>query len=226
MSLAQQKPGTAKVDIDALLQDTYLLVVELRHGTGVHSSPALWPRCVADVEHVRASLQEEGLDRHSIELISHAQCALLDETVLACAEGKAHEDWAMETLQARFFSSHQAGESLYEDMRTVLRESSAHPYVFTVFQRVLMLGFQGRYRDVNHPERQQLFAAIDAHVPPFDTSQSLVTQVGSSSRLPMWRWLQSPLAHVVVAAGLLIGIWWGLDHTLGEAVASLLWVQE
>lgn len=143
MTFAQHNYGAAKLDIDALLQDTYLLVVELRHGTGAHSSPELWSRCVADVEHVRTSLQEEGLDRRSIELISHAQCALLDETVLACAEAQAHEDWAMETLQARFFSSHQAGESLYEDMRTVLREASAHPYVFTVFQRVLMLGFLG-----------------------------------------------------------------------------------
>lgn len=222
MTQVQQKNGASKADIDALLQDTYLRVVELRYGTGVHSSPELWPRCVADVEHVRASLQEDGLDSRSIELISHAQCALLDETVLACAEGKAHEDWAMETLQARFFSSHQAGESLYEDMRTVLREASAHPDVFTVFQRVLMLGFLGRYRDVNHPERQQLLAAIDAHVTPLDTSQSLVTHVGGTSHLPMWGWLTSPLVHVLAASGLLIGLWWGLDHTLGEAVASLL----
>lgn len=222
MTLAQQKNSAAKGNIDALLQNTYLLVVELRHGTGAQSSPELWPRCVADVEHVRSSLQEGGLDRRSIELISHAQCALLDETVLACAEGKAHEDWAMETLQARFFSSHQAGESLYEDMRTVLREASAHPYVFTVFQRVLMLGFLGRYRDVNHPERQQLLAAIDAHVPPLDTSQSLVTHAGGTSHLLMWSWLQSPLIHMAAASGLLIGLWWGLDHTLGEAVASLL----
>lgn len=222
MTQVQQKNGANKADIDALLQDTYLRVVELRYGTGVHSSPELWPRCVADVEHVRASLQEDGLDSRSIELISHAQCALLDETVLACAEGKAHEDWAMETLQARFFSSHQAGESLYEDMRTVLREASAHPDVFTVFQRVLMLGFLGRYRDVNHPERQQLLAAIDAHVTPLDTSQSLVTHVGGTSHLPMWGWLTSPLVHVLAASGLLVGLWWGLDHTLGEAVASLL----
>lgn len=222
MTQVQQKNGASKADIDALLQDTYLRVVELRYGTGVHSSPELWPRCVADVEHVRASLQEDGLDSRSIELISHAQCALLDETVLACAEGKAHEDWAMETLQARFFSSHQAGESLYEDMRTVLREASAHPDVFTVFQRVLMLGFLGRYRDVNHPERQQLLAAIDAHVTPLDTSQSLVTHVGGTSHLPMWGWLTSPLVHVLAASGLLVGLWWGLDHTLGEAVASLL----
>lgn len=222
MTQVQQKNGASKADIDALLQDTYLRVVELRYGTGVHSSPELWPRCVADVEHVRASLQEDGLDSRSIELISHAQCALLDETVLACAEGKAHEDWAMETLQARFFSSHQAGESLYEDMRTVLREASAHPDVFTVFQRVLMLGFLGRYRDVDHPERQQLLAAIDAHVPPLDTSQSLVTHVGGTSHLPMWGWLTSPLVHVLAASGLLVGLWWGLDHTLGEAVATLL----
>lgn len=222
MTQVQQKNGANKADIDALLQDTYLRVVELRYGTGVHSSPELWPRCVADVEHVRASLQEDGLDSRSIELISHAQCALLDETVLACAEGKAHEDWAMETLQARFFSSHQAGESLYEDMRTVLREASAHPDVFTVFQRVLMLGFLGRYRDVNHPERQQLLAAIDAHVTPLDTSQSLVTHVGGTSHLPMWGWLTSPLVHVLAASGLLVGLWWGLDLTLGEAVASLL----
>ncbi|MFK0095002.1 type VI secretion system protein TssL, short form [Pseudomonas sp. NPDC090592] len=225
MRSAQKKNGANKVEIDALLQDTYLLVVELRHGTGAHSSPELWPRCVADVEHVRTSLGEDGMDRRSIDLISHAQCALLDETVLACAAGKAHEDWAKETLQARFFSSHQAGESLYEDMRTVLREASAHPHVLTVFQRVLMLGFLGRYRDVNHPERQQLLAAIDAHVPPLDTSESLVTQVRGSSHLPTWGWLQSPLVHVMVAAGLLAGVWWGLDHTLGEAVAVLLPVQ-
>lgn len=70
-----------------------------------------------------------------------------------------------------------------------------------------------------------MFAAIDAHVPPLDTSQSLVTQIGPTSHLPMWGWLQSPLVHVVAASGLLIGLWWGLDHTLGEAVASLLPVQ-
>ncbi|WP_423770604.1 type VI secretion system protein TssL, short form [Pseudomonas sp. NLJ1] len=226
MNHATPQNAAAKVDIDALMQDTYLLVVELRHGTEAHSSPQLWSRCVADVEHVRATLQECGLDRRSIDLISHAQCALLDETVLACAEGRAHEDWAMETLQAKFFSSHQAGESLYEDMRTALREASVHPHVLTVFHRVLMLGFLGRYREVNHPERQQLLTAISAEVPPLVTSQSLVIPLGTGPRMPMWHWLRSPLVHIVMAAALLVGAWWGLDNALGEAVASLLPVQE
>jgi len=226
MKRATQMNAAAKVDIDALMQDTYLLVVELRHGTEAHSSPQLWSRCVADVEHVRAMLQERGLDRRSIDLISHAQCALLDETVLACAEGRAHEDWAMETLQAKFFSSHQAGESLYEDMRTALREASVHPHVLTVFHRVLMLGFLGRYREANHPERQQLLTAISAEVPPLVTSQSLVIPLGSGPRMPIWGWLRSPLVHIVMAAAVLVSAWWGLDNALGEAVASLLPVQE
>ncbi|MBH3346370.1 type VI secretion system protein TssL, short form [Pseudomonas sp. xss_4] len=226
MNRATQKSAAATVDIDALLQDTYLLVVELRHGTEAHTSRELWSRCVADVEHVRATLQEGGLDRRSIELISHAQCALLDETVLARAEGRAHEDWAMETLQAKFFSSHQAGEALYEDMRTALREASVHPHVLTVFQRVLMLGFLGRYRDANHPERQQLLTAISVKVPPLVTSQSLVIPLDTGPRMPIWGWLRAPLVHIVMAAALLGGAWWGLDSALGEAVASLLPVQE
>lgn len=226
MNSATQKNAAAKVDMDALMQDTYLLVVELRHGSEAHTSPELWSRCVADVEHVRTMLHEHGVDRHSIDLISHAQCALLDETVLACAQGRAHEDWTMETLQAKFFSSHQAGESLYEDMRTALREASVHPHVLTVFQRVLMLGFLGRYRDANHPERQQLLTAISVKVPPLATSQSLVIPLNTSPRMPIWGWLRAPLVHIVMAAALLVGAWWGLDNALGEAVASLLPVQE
>lgn len=226
MNRATQKNAAAKVDIDALMQDTYLRVVELRHGTEAHSSPQLWARCVADVEHIRAVLQERGLDRRSIDLISHAQCALLDETVLACAEGRAHEDWAMETLQAKFFSSHQAGESLYEDIRSALREASVHPHVLTVFHRVLMLGFLGRYREVNHPERQQLLTAISAEVPPLVTSQSLVIPLGTGPRMPIWGWLRSPLVHILMATALLVGAWWWLDNALSEAVASLLPAQE
>ncbi|MNE91067.1 hypothetical protein D3C80_1886360 [compost metagenome] len=89
-----------------------------------------------------------------------------------------------------------------------------------------MLGFLGRYREANHPERQQLLTAISAQVPPLDTSQSLVVQLGSGPRMPMWGWLRSPLLHIVMAAALLVGAWWALDHALGEAVASLLPVQE
>ncbi|WP_163000370.1 DotU family type IV/VI secretion system protein, partial [Pseudomonas viridiflava] len=112
----------AGMDVDALLQDTYLLVVELRQGALVAPGEALVQLCVEQVERVREHLRASGLSQRNIDHISHAQCALLDEAVLSCAEDEQHAGWASEPLQARFFNRHQAGEFLYEDMRDVLRE--------------------------------------------------------------------------------------------------------
>ncbi|WP_110973012.1 type VI secretion system protein TssL, short form [Pseudomonas huaxiensis] len=210
------------VNVDALLQDSYLLVVELRQGGFTQNGQALGQLCETQIEHVREGLKAAGLDQRSIDYISHAQCALLDETVLSCAQGDIHAGWASEPLQAKFFSRHQAGEFLYEDMRAVLREPAPDLSVLTVFQRVLMLGFKGRYRDVDDPEREHLLAALNALVPPLGIGHSLATQVVGGRRWSALAGLRSSLLHVVAAVLLVVGVWWGLDHMLDDAVATLL----
>lgn len=218
--IASKKQTVTAVDIDALLQDSYLLVVELRQGGSVQNSKQVWELCAKQIEHVRHQIKNVGLSQRNIDHISHAQCALLDETLLSCAKGDAHAKWASEPLQAKFFSRHQAGESLYEDMREVLREPAPDPRVLTVFQRVLMLGFQGRYHDVNDPEREQLLAALNAQVAPLELSHALSTQADAGYRMSLWRWSHSPLAHGVAVGLLLLGVWWGLDHLLGSLIAT------
>jgi type VI secretion system protein ImpK len=218
--MTSKKPSAIALDIDSLLHNSYLLVVELRQGASAQNSEQLWKLCAEQIEQVRQQLKEAGLSRRSIEHISHAQCALLDETLLSCAQKEAHAQWASEPLQAKFFSRHQAGESLYEDMREVLREPAPDQQVLTVFQRVLMLGFQGRYRDVNDPERAQLLEALNAQVAPLDINQTLPTQARDRIRwLPA---LRSPLAHAVAVGLLLLGVWWGLDHLLGGVISTRL----
>lgn len=90
-----------------------------------------------------------------------------------------------------------------------------------MFQRVLMLGFQGRYRDPNDPERERLLNALNAHVAPLRLSQSLITQARGGV---VWGlgWLRSPLLHVLAAAVMLAAMWWGLDQLLSDTVVSLL----
>ncbi|PNB72249.1 type IV secretion protein DotU [Pseudomonas sp. GW456-E7] len=219
--IAPQKNTVTAQDLDALLQDSYLLVVELRQGASVQDSPDLWKRCEQLVEQVQQRLKEADVNARSIELISHAQCALLDETALNCAKGDAHADWASQPLQARFFSSHQAGEFLYEDIREALRQPAPDVLVLTAFQRVLMLGFQGRYRDVNDPEREQVLAALNARVAPLGLNQVVMTQ-GIDRRMNPLRGLRSPLVHILIAGLLLVGAWWGLDHWLGGLIATLV----
>lgn len=219
---ATKANATIAVDIDELLQDTYLLVVELRQGASVSESAALSQLCVEQVEYVRQQLKLAGLSQRNIDHISHAQCALLDETVLTCTEGDAHADWASEPLQTKFFSRHQAGEFLYEEMREVLREPAPNRQVLTAFQRVLMLGFRGRYRDLGDPERERLLVALSAQITPLSISQSLVTQPAGGGWVASMDWLRSPLIHVMAAGLLLAATWWGLDHLLSGALASLL----
>lgn len=217
-----KKQTATAVDIDSLLQDSYLLVVELRQGASAQNSRDLWQLCVEQIEHVRQQLKHAGLSQRSIDHISHAQCALLDETVLGCAKDEVHAKWASEPLQARFFSRHQAGEFLYEDMREVLREPAPDRHVLTAFQRVLMLGFRGCYRDVNDPDREQLLAALNAQVAPLELSHGVTTQVLAGHRMSTLHGLQSPLAHVLAVGLLLVGAWWGLNHLLGGVIATLL----
>lgn len=213
-----KEPNT---DIDALLQDTYLLVVELRQGASVQNSRELEQLCTGHVEQVRQQLKRAGLDQRSIDHISHAQCALLDETVLTYAGDDARASWASEPLQAKFFNRHQAGEFLYEDIREVLRGPAPDRHVLTAFQRVLMLGFRGRYRDLDDPEREQLRVALDARVTPLKVSHGLVTQAGGDWVAGL-SWLRAPLIHILAMGLVLAATGWGLDHLLSDALASLM----
>lgn len=71
------------INIDALLRDTFLTVVELRQGTTVRHGMELYRHCQRQVEGVRERLKDAGFSRESVEHITYAQCALLDETVLS-----------------------------------------------------------------------------------------------------------------------------------------------
>ncbi|OPK11909.1 type VI secretion system protein TssL, short form [Pseudomonas sp. VI4.1] len=210
------------MDIDALLQDSFLLVVELRHGASAQNAEQLWARCAGQIEFVRQRLEQAGLSQRSIDHISHAQCALLDETVLNCAEADAHAKWAREPLQAKFFNRHQAGVFLYEDMREVLREPAPDPQVLTAFHRVLMLGFRGRYRELNDPEREQLLTALNGHVAPMALRLGIKTQASGVNRTGSLRWLRSPLPHMLAVGLSFVAVWWALDRLLSGLVTTLL----
>lgn len=69
--------------IDALMAETWLTVAQLRHGGKVADGPALYAACKAQVESVREALDRAGFDAESIDHITYAQCALLDETVMS-----------------------------------------------------------------------------------------------------------------------------------------------
>lgn len=224
MSL-QRQPLSPATAIDALLQPTYLMVVQLRHGGQIRDPRKVQRYCIQQVEALSPALQALGLSDVSVERIRLAQCVLLDETLLACADEGTRGVLAGEPLQARFFGHHQGGETLYEAMRQVLAEPAPDPHVLVAYLRVLMLGFQGRYRETEHPERAQLLEQLYRRVPALQGVCDLPTAKaprGSRRALGFHNHAVRLVGHVALASLLLVAVWWALGHSLDSALASLL----
>ncbi len=216
-----EQPGTATIDIDLIFQDSCLLVIELREGVAASESGSLRQECVAQVEGVRNALQESGMSARSIDLISHAQCALLDEVVLANARDCVRHAWINEPLQARFFGHNRAGETLYEEMRQVLHEPAPDPHVLTIYQRVMMLGFLGGHRTLDAEERMTLMQQLNARAEPQTQELPSLVIDGTEASRTCPQWLRSPVLHLAGAGLVLAVMWWLLNRSLGNAVIEL-----
>ncbi|KGT95511.1 membrane protein [Erwinia typographi] len=218
--------GTAaSTDIDALLQDTWLQVISLRHGPAFLEGEGrvLWEHCVAGVERVQRELKAGGLDEASCQHILTAQCALLDEAV----KGRGVEDdacvqWYDIPLQGHFLGTMDAGDTLCDRMRDVLREPAPEPAVVTCFQRVMMLGFLGSFRSLNDPARQTLVSALSDHAPPFSAPQTRPVLAESPPGWRMGGWLGSWPVRIALSVIMVAALWWGLNHWLDQILLTLL----
>jgi type VI secretion system protein ImpK len=219
------KTQTSSVDIDALLQNTWLQVISLRQDMTCPEGEGqvFWQRCVADIERVQHALKDADASEQSRQHIMYAQCAVLDETVKGRnVQDDAYYVWCNSPLQAHFFNTLDAGSQLYERIRNVLREPAPDIAVLTCFHRVLMLGFQGSYSSLTVPEREQLVDQLSARVPAFNFAPSRPVLAIATSRSRIGAWLRYwpvrlGLAFIIVAL-----LWWGLDHWLSDLLPTLL----
>jgi len=222
----QLSRGTAaSIDIDELLQDTWLQVVSLRYGPQFKEGDGriLWERCVADIEHVQQQLQQQGLDEAGCQHILTAQCALLDETV----KGRGVMDdaclqWYSIPLQGHFLGTLDAGDTLCERMKAVLREPTADIAVVTCFQRVMMLGFLGKFTSLDSPERSKLVQALSDRVLPFSDPKPGPILATSRGRTWFYRTLSRGWVQVIVSVLGVAAVWWGLNQWLDQLLLRLL----
>lgn len=224
--MSERKHGSsASIDIDALLQNTWLQAIGLRHGPTFQNGEGrkLWERCIADVERVQRELKASKLDEVSCRLILTAQCALLDEAV----KGRGVDDdacvqWYDVPLLGHFLGTMDAGDTLCDRMRDVLRDPAADSAVVTCFQRVMLLGFLGNFRSLNDPERQKLVNALNERVAPFSYPQTLPVLVESRAGSGMGSFLTSWPVRIGLSVLVVAVMWWGLNHWLDRMLLTLL----
>lgn len=225
MSNNDKYGAAAAIDIDALLQNTWLQVISLRYGPRFQEGEGqvLWDRCVSEVDRVQQALKAAMLDEENCRHILTAQCALLDEAV----KGRGVQDdacvqWYNIPLQGHFLGTMDAGDTLCERMQRVLHESAPDRAVLTCFHRVMMLGFLGHFRSTDDAERQKLVKALSDRVPPFSTPQTTPILAESTTGSPLFGWLSSWPARIALSVVVVMTLWCGLNSWLDHLLVTLL----
>ena len=124
--------------------------------------------------------------------------------------------------QYRIVGTLNAGEELWERIRTVLQEPAPDTAVLTCFYRALTLGFVGRYREQGDERREDVVRKLGQLVPPFASPQETPV-VSRSARLRAGRktyWLSWALG-----AGILVALWFFLSTTLANMVSQLVGIK-
>ncbi|WP_369311327.1 type VI secretion system protein TssL, short form [Providencia rettgeri] len=205
------KDTTAQT-IDNIFADTWLMACQLQQGVHIADGDKLYRHACQLIDHTRQLLTQHGYNEHTIEHMLYAQCALLDESVMKRAKGDlAYQVWVQSPLQARYFNTLDAGEQIWDRLRGLLAEASPNEAALTCFYRILTLGFVGKFRRLDHPEREQIVVQLNSLLPRFQSISELPLVVKPKLRFSRRRlyWL-SWLTGVIV----IFAMWWGFSTSL------------
>ncbi len=209
--------------IDAVFYPCWLMVSQLRNGQEVEDGEALYRRACEWIDGAREALSRAGFSEVSCDHMLYTQCALLDESVLnRQKQDSGYTKWLKDPLQARYFNTLNAGEELWERIRTVLHEPAPDLAVLTCFYRALTLGFAGRYREQGDERREDVVRKLSLLVPPFASSQETPV-VSRSSRLRSGRktyWLSWVVGIVILGV-----LWFTFSTRLTHMVSQLTGMQ-
>ncbi|MCD1127325.1 type VI secretion system protein TssL, short form [Jinshanibacter sp. LJY008] len=175
------------ISIDELLRDTALTVVHLRAGSVVEQGEALYKRCVEQIEQLRKRLTDMQCSTDVVNDISYAACALLDETVLLRNSDEGYNVWQGTPLQVTFFKTYRAGDELFERIRQRIGHPEGALLVLACYDRILGLGFQGRYLAQPQTEREQLVMAVRDLLPKSSTGNNAPTINAVQGKGGFWR---------------------------------------
>ncbi|AVF37543.1 type VI secretion system protein TssL, short form [Rahnella sikkimica] len=205
--------------VDEVFYPCWLMVSQLRNGQEITDGEALYRQACGWMDGAREALTRAGFSDASCNHMLYTQCALLDESVMNREKrDSGYAKWLKDPLQARYFNTLNAGEELWERIRTVLQEPAPDTAVLTCFYRALTLGFVGRYREQGDERREDVVRKLSQLVPAFSQAQDAPV-VSRSSRLRSGR--KTYWFSWVLGAAVLVALWFGLSTTLTKMVSLL-----
>ncbi|OAT23505.1 type VI secretion system protein TssL, short form [Proteus myxofaciens] len=210
----------SKQSIDMIFANTWLMVCQLNQGTSISNGDEFYRKVCQLIDDTRQQLVDKGYDDAAIENMQYAQCALIDESVMNRAnQDDGYKTWIQSPLQARYFNTLEAGDKLWDRLRSVLSETSPNKDVLLCFHRILTLGFVGKFRRIEDPERErivtELSSKVSSYIPSSELPLVVKPKLRFSHRKAYWfGWVAGGL--------LLVALWWGFSTSLEHLLQQLM----
>lgn len=206
--------------IERIFYPGWLMASQLRGGQEVRDGDSLYRQARRLIEEARSALNDAGYSETRREHMVYALCALLDESVLN--RGRSDDGyltWRRDPLQAHFFGRLNAGEELWERIRTLLKETAPDKAVLTCLYRTVQLGFVGQYRAQDDERREDVVRRLGELVPPFQLVQDapIVSRASSLRTGRRLYWLSWAVGAVV-----LVALWFFLSSSLTGMVNQII----
>lgn len=150
---------------DLLMQDTWLLALAIRNGQSPVVDDALYQHCFDMIQQVQDKLAATGAPEYLTEEIKFAHCVFVDETIMTQPDTDVSTWWRRTPLQGHFLDHIHGGDLFYEHIKKLLREPSPSTALIACYYRMLLLGYRGKYRVEDHPERQALMNQLRERLP-------------------------------------------------------------
>jgi type VI secretion system protein ImpK len=148
------------------------------------SPSAVWRRLSSLLDRQRADAGTQGGDfgRELYDRAQYAMAALADDYFLNL-DWAGRDNWRNQSLEAKFFNSHRAGEALFERVEELLKDRDLlRLELARIYLMVLGLGFLGKYRD--RPDAEERIAVYRHRIYHFIFNQDPVTLRGDVAVVP------------------------------------------
>ena len=237
---AIEPPPLPRVSLDALDWQTGInpLVAAVNPLLGLvpllrqtrHPDPAGLRETLAQaIMQFQARAGAAGLPHEQVIAARYALCTFLDEAAAHTPWGE--KVWAQRSLLVQFHNEAWGGEKFFQLLGRVAERPAQQRDLLELFQLILALGFEGRYRVLENGRaqlagvRERLAQMIARERGPVDPELSpqwrgaSVQAAGPQERLPLW--------VNVAAAGLLLalvhaGLSFALDRQSDRTVSAIL----
>lgn len=194
--------------IDALLLDTWLLALTIKHGQSVTVDKLLHRQCMERIQQVQDKLVAANAPTTIVDDTLFAHCVFLDEIIMTQQDIDVSVWLELTPLQGHFLGHTNGGDLFYQHIEALLQAPSPSQALISCYHRMLLLGYKGKYHTEDHRERISFMRQLEKLLPQATgthDSNSLIISRGKRET-PLWR---SPWLLMTTLVLLTAGTWAG-----------------